>query len=188
MTKNTEIRLEEMSAPIVLQVRNDRELGILILSIRKEENDTVFFFKQHHQILRRHPIEVQEIVKRSKPTSRTKSVKIDAMPFLRQYWNGTTFEFLGTKLINSDDQNAKVYSRRLNKEIGTQKRLATIKAKKLSKDEEVFQEKRAQRLGALFSAQATHSSTMNQVKLSTTVTTTDGPMDQDPSDDYNDDP
>lgn len=159
-----------MSAQIVLQVRYDKELGILILTIRKEENETTYHFKQHHQVLRRHPIQVQELIKRSKPTARIKSVTIDALPFLRQYWNGKTFEFMGAKLNTAEDENAKVYDRLLNKEIGTKKRLATIKAKKLAKDELAFQEKRAQRLAALFAGQqAAHSSSMDPAQMSTSA-------------------
>lgn len=168
-----------MSAPIVLRVRNDRELGILVLTIRKKENHTYYFFKPQYQELRRHPIEVQQIVKRSRPTGRMKSVTIDAISFLHQYLNGTTFTFKGVNLTSSDVENVKSFDRLLNKEIGAKKRLATIKAKKLAKDEEAFQERRAQRLGASFaSQQEAHSSTMDPTQMCTTAPRTSlAPMD-----------
>lgn len=154
-----------MKALIVLQITNDREHGILVKTIRKKDEETIYFFKTHHQKLWRHPIQVQEIVKRSKPTARAKSVTIDALPFLRQYWDGTTFQFMGVKLTSSDYQNNKTYDRLLNKEIGVKKRLATLKAKKLAKDEQLFQERRAQRIAAMFAAQ--HLSTTGPPQMST---------------------
>lgn len=158
-----------MSAPMVLRVRNDRELGILVLAIRERESHTLYFFQSHYQELRRHPIEVQQIVKRSNPTARMKSVTIDAFSFLHQYWNGTTFTFKGVNLTSSEEENVKSFDRLLNKEIGAKKRLATIKAKKLANDEKAFQERRAQRIGALFAAQQKpHSSAMDLTEMSTT--------------------
>ncbi len=101
-----------MSAVVVLQIRNDKERGILVLTIRQADSDVVFFFKPHHQPLRQHPIQVQEIVKRSNPTARTKTL---------------TLEFMGVVLSSTDDQSKKTYNRLLNKEVGAIKRKETIK-------------------------------------------------------------
>lgn len=168
-----------MTAIIVLQVRNDKERGILVLTIRQVQNETLYFFKPHHQPLRQHPSQVQEIVKRSSPTTRTKSVTFDAITFLRQYWNGTTFEFMGVILTSTDDQVSKTYSRLLNKEVGAIKRKEVIATKKqekaaaelkkrtdkLFRDEQAFQVERARRIHELLQTrQPTQTSSTEQAQ------------------------
>lgn len=149
------------TAVVVLEVRNDKDRGNLVVTITPDQG-AVHFFKYHHQPLGQHPEQIQQLVQMSKPTIRTKSIKIDIMPFLSEYWNVSknVLEFKGVSLNSATQQVLKVEDRRINKEIGIMKRKKTIQetkeAKKVEKrskilqkleaDETKFQEERARRI------------------------------------------
>lgn len=151
------------TAFVFFEVRNDKNRGNLVLTIRSAEKlEDVHFFRYHHQTLDQHPEQMQNIVQRAGPTIRTKSIKVDIFPFLIQYWNltGKFFEFKGVKLNSSEQQVSMVYERRIKKEVGIIKRKKTIlnsKEQKLAKknqqmlaklqsDEQKFQVERAERI------------------------------------------
>ncbi len=148
---------------VIFEVRNDKDLGILILTIRSATQNIAHFFKQHQQPIRQHPEQVQEIVRKCYPTTRKKCIQIDMTEFVRQYWNGLSFEFKGIKLNSTTQQAQKVYDRLINKAIGTEKRKKTIQESKQQKidvknnairlvwkkAENVFQLERARRLAEL---------------------------------------
>lgn len=156
--------IEKETAFVVFEVINDKDRGNLALTIKPHGLDTLFFFKYHHQPIDQHPEQIQRIVQRSKPTSRKKSIKINIMPFLNEYWNvsGKFFEFKSIKLNSTSQQLAKVQERRINKEIGMMKRKNTLKEAKdrkilaenkkirdkLDEDEAAFQVERARRIAA----------------------------------------
>lgn len=126
-----------LTAIVFFEVRNDKDRGNLILTIRREEApDIIAFFKYHHQAINQHPEQVQQIVGQSKPTTRTKTIKVDVLGFIRQYWDGAYFEFKGVKLITTENQSARVYSRLVNKEVGKIKQKQTIAESKEKKLEE----------------------------------------------------
>lgn len=146
---------------VIFEVRHDIDRGILVLTIRSEEmSHNVHFFKYHHQPIDQHPEQIQDIVRQTKPTSRTKSVVIDISSLLAQYWNvsGEFFEFKGVKLNSTEKQIAKVQERKINKEVGAIKRKQTIETTKknkkqamkdkLASDEAAFQLERAKRIKA----------------------------------------
>lgn len=133
---------------VILKVTNHKELGILILSICQAGSDSISYFKPYQQPLRKHPEEIREIVKNANPTSRKKSIKVDISDFLREYWNGTEFEFKGVKLKSTEEQTQMVYQRLMNKELGAVKRKHTIEENKKRKAEEVDQKLREKRLKA----------------------------------------
>lgn len=162
---------QEENAAVLFEIRNDKDRGTLILTVRKNGDDTVFFFKYHHQPINQHPEIMQRIVGESKPTTRTKTIKVNIMDFLRQYWNGTSFEFKGVVMNSTAAEKSKVFNRLLNKEIGAKKRKQTIeesKQKKLeeknakvrskwTQDEAEFQAERAMRIAELFENRDDHS-------------------------------
>lgn len=160
----SELQAEEpMTANVVIEIRNDKDRGNLILTIRREDEDNVYFFKYHHQAVHHHPEQIQQIVASSKPTTRTKSIKVNILGFMRQYWNGSFFEFKGVELNSAGKQSTKVYNRLLNKEVGKIKRKQTIEESKQIKlqqkndkirqkildDEAAFQIERAKRITEL---------------------------------------
>lgn len=145
----------------VFEVRNDIDRGNLVLTISLEGmSHNVHFFKHHHQPINQHPEQIQRIVRQAKPTTRTKSVKVNITSFLPIYWNvsGKHFEFKGVKLNCTEYQLFKVQETRINKEIGAIKRKKTIEAssknkiqsirEKMEIDEEKFQLERAKRIKA----------------------------------------
>lgn len=157
-----------IKALVVFEVRNDRNLGVLVSTIRCSEKNIVHFFREHHQPVKQHPEQVQEIIRKKCPAvGRKKNVQIDITHFYRQYSNGIDFEFKGVVLNSTTKQVNAVYSRVLNKQIGTQKRLKTIKEAKqekiekmnaairlkLEEAEERFQSERAKRLVELYGPQ-----------------------------------
>lgn len=147
---------------VIFEVRNDKDRGNLVLTIRSQEmSDNVHFFKYHHQPINQHPEQIQRVVRQAKPTVRTKSVKIDIISFSAHYWNvsGKFFEFKGVKLDSTEHQLFKVQERRINKDIAATKRKHTIEVskkqdknqairEKLARDEENFQLERAKRIKA----------------------------------------
>lgn len=153
------------TAFVFLEIRNDKDRGNLILTITPEELSAVSFFDYQHQPVSRHPEQIQEIVRKAKPTTRTKSIRVDIMPFLSQYYNvaGKFFEFKARKMNSTEQQNSQVRTMRLNKEIGALKRKRTVAELKeqriieknrkireeMAKDEEKFQQERAERLAAV---------------------------------------
>lgn len=152
-----------ITAFVFFEIRNDKDRGNLILTVRRQEGDEVCFFKYHHQAINQHPEQMQQIVLSSKPTTRTKTIRVDIMGFIRNYWNGTSFEFKGVQMNTTRKQSAKIYERLLNKDVGKMKRKETIaesKQKKveannkkirdkLQEDEAKFQAERAKRLAEL---------------------------------------
>ncbi len=144
---------------VKIEVRNDKDRGILVLTICLEEMSyNVHFFKYHHQPIDQHPEQIQRIVRQARPTIRTKSVFVDITPFSAIYWNVTDrfFEFKGVKLNSSENQIHKAQETKISKEIGAIKRKLTNEAKKkdkqqairekLANDEKEFQLKRARRV------------------------------------------
>lgn len=144
---------------VIFEVRNDKDRGILVLTISLQETSyNVHFFKHHHQPINQHPEQIQRIVREAKPTTRTKSVKVDITSFAPQYWNvtGKFFEFKGMKLNSTEHQLLKVQESKINKEIGAIKRKKTFEASKKNKnqaireklvsDEAKFQLERAKRI------------------------------------------
>lgn len=145
---------------VVLEV--DR--GNLVVTIRALNSQNVFFFKYHHQPIDQHPEQVQHLVRLSKPTIRTKSIKVDIQSFITQYYNVSekVFEFRGVPLNSTNQQVSKVMDRRINKEVGILKRKKTVEERKdaktaeknkkflekLASDEAKFQEERAKRIAA----------------------------------------
>lgn len=87
---------------VIFEVKNDKNLGILILTVRNADNVT-HFFRDNHQSLNQHPEQVREAVKQNLPVvGRKKNVRVDIAGFLRQYWNGNTFEFKGVRLNSTE--------------------------------------------------------------------------------------
>lgn len=150
---------------VIFRVKNDKHLGILILTIRGAENQVIHFFRDHQQPLNQHPEQVQEAMKINRPSvGRQKDVRVDIAGFLRHYWNGYTFEFNGVSMNSTDMQSDKLKDRMVNKCVGAAKRKKTIEDNKqrkideknaalrlkFQKDEEKFQIERARRLAELF--------------------------------------
>lgn len=149
-------------AVCLLKVRNDKDRGNVIISIEKLGSSDICFFKYHNQTLDQHPEQIQQLVRTSKPTTRIKTIKVDIMDFITEYYNvsGDFFEFKGVKLNSTSQQVSKVIDRRIKKQIGIMKRKKTIaegKAakveekkrkimEKLRSDEAKFQEERARRI------------------------------------------
>lgn len=112
---------------VVFEVKLDKDRGVIVLTIRKDENDNVWFFRLHHQPIHCHPEQVQQIIRSYKVTARTKSIKVNIFSFLSHYWNenGKCFEFKGVKLNSTEYQIAKLQNAKINKEIGLLKRQGT---------------------------------------------------------------
>lgn len=153
-----------MSDIVLFEIRNDKDRGNLILTVRRVDEDNVWFFQYQHQPITQHPENVQEIVRTSKPSLRTKTIKVNITDFIRHYWNGKSFEFKAVQLNSSGKQIAKVYERLANKEVGAAKRNITMKEskekkleeknnklrEKRQKDEAAFQVEKAKRITELF--------------------------------------
>lgn len=149
---------------VIIEVRNDKDRGNLVMTIRQRGNVNSSFFKYHHQPINQHPEQIQRIVQLSKPTTRIKLIEVEIVQFVSEYWNmsGKFFEFKGVKLNSTDQQVSKVQDRLINKEIGALKRAKTIQdtkgikkheknrqiREKLASDEAQFQIKRAERITA----------------------------------------
>lgn len=140
----------------------------MVLTIQCTKTKVPHFFREHHQPLKQHPEQLQEIVKKKCPSvGHKKTIHVDIISFVREYFDGKAFEFKGVLLRSSAQQMDKVYDRKLKREVGTQKRLQTIKESKQRKIDEKnqtirnnlelaerkFQEERAKRLAELFGAQ-----------------------------------
>lgn len=174
---------------VIFEVKNDKNLGILILTIRNQGNRISHFFREHQQPLSQHPEQVREAVKKNRPSvGRKKNVGVDIAEFARQYWNGNIFEFKGVTLNSIEKQSDKVYDRMINKSVGAAKRMITVtnnKQKKIDeknaairlrfqKEEEKFQLERARRLAELFaptsqSTNVTQQASQNAVGATVTV-------------------
>lgn len=135
-----------------------------MLNIRHQRDENnVYFFKDHQQPLRKHPEQMQELVKLSSPTARVKTIKTNIIEYVSQYWNGTMFQFMGVVLNSTTQQVSKVRNQLVNKEFGAIKRTETILQSKglkaaekdrklrlkLDADEALFQAMRARRLAEL---------------------------------------
>lgn len=130
----------EMDYSAVFEVRNDKDRGVLVLTIRWEEADfNVHFFKYQHQPIAQHPEQIQSIVRLAKPKTRTKSVRVNIVSFAAIYWNVSAkfFEFKGLKLDSNENQVARAQEIRINKEVGIIKRKITSEVSKKNKDEAV---------------------------------------------------
>ncbi|KAG4079356.1 hypothetical protein HA402_008048 [Bradysia odoriphaga] len=153
---------QPLTAMVFFEVRNDKDRGNLVLTIRKEGNADVHFFRFHHQPVKHHPEQIQQIIQQSKPSARTKSIKVDIISFGRQYWSGTDFEFKGVKLNSTKKQASTVYNRLINKEVGLLKRKKTVEetkqkkikekngkmTRKFQEEESAFQIERARRIAS----------------------------------------
>lgn len=104
---------------VVFEVKLDKDRGILVLTIRKEEKDDVCFFRFHHQPLNCHLEQVQQVIRSQKVTARRKSVKVNIYSFFSHYWNEQKkhFEFKGIKLNSTGQQMVDMQERQINKEI-----------------------------------------------------------------------
>lgn len=177
---NVELKMDEFNPFVVFEAKLDKDRGIIILTIRKQENDNVCFFRFHHQPITCHPEQVQQIIRSNKVTARTKSIKVNVFSFLSHYWNesGQCFEFKGIKLNSTAQQTATIQSARINKEIVLLKRQHTgtgtkqqkhkekmdTLAKKLQEEETLFQIKRAERIAEVkadFAKSATQNAKMD---------------------------
>lgn len=150
--------MDEINPFVVLEVKLDKDRGIIVLTIRKEEHDDVCFFRFHHQTLKCYPEQLQQVIRSHNITARTKSVKVNIYGYLSHYWNeeDKCFEFKGVKLNSSKQQLAKVQNYKINKEIASLKRKETVRTnqqeklkdlkEKNAKLEEEFQLERAERI------------------------------------------
>lgn len=127
---------------VVFEVKLDKDRCVIVLTIRKDENDNVWFFRFHHQPINCHPEQVQQIIRSHKVTARTKSIKVNILSFFPQYWNddGKYFEFKGVKLNSTENQIAKLQNAKINKEVGLLKRQQTsgTKQEKQSENSDMF--------------------------------------------------
>lgn len=152
---------ESINPFVVFEAKFDKDRGIVILTIRKDEKDDVCFFRFHHQPLSCHPEQLQEFIRSQNITNRTKSVKVNIYSYSAHYWNEEEecFEFKGVKLNSTAQQLAKIHSFKIKKEIGVMKRneananraerkkadLRKLQEKK-KEIEAKFQEERAKRI------------------------------------------
>lgn len=113
---------------VVFEVKLDKDRGVIILTVRKDENDNVCFFRFHHQPIHCRPEQVQQIIRSHKVMARTKSINVNIFSFLSQYWNdnGNCFEFNGVKLNSNEHEIAKLQNAKVNKEIGLFKTPANL--------------------------------------------------------------
>lgn len=153
--------LNDINPYVVFEVKLEKDRGIVVLTIRKEEEEEVHFFRFHHQPLSCHPEQLQAAIRSNKVTARTKSVTVNIYGYCAHYWNGAKnyFEFKGVQLNSNVQQLRTVMNTRINKEIGVLKRKASggtsrkeaeIEALKEKNDqfEKEFQEERAKRIAA----------------------------------------
>ncbi len=49
---------------VIFEVKNDKHLGILIVTIRDAKDYVIHFFRDHHQPISQHPEQVREAVKK----------------------------------------------------------------------------------------------------------------------------
>lgn len=151
--------LDDINPFVIFEVKLDKDRGIVVLTIRKEEEDEVHFFRFHHQPLNCHPEQLQMAIRSSKVTARTKSFKINIYEYCAHYYNSDKkcFEFKGVKLNSNVQQLKKVLNTRINKEVSLIKRKeadtkgrkeAKMEAmkEKNNKFEEEFQKERAKRI------------------------------------------
>lgn len=152
------------SLTVIFGVRNDKNRGILIETLESPDSN-VYFFKYHDQPLDSHCDQIQRIIKAAN-VKRTKKMRINITEFSHEYYHQPekTFMFKSTKLNSVHRQIEKVYTAKLNKDIGAIKRSITVannrQAKidaknqaltmKMATAERSFQEERARRLDVLF--------------------------------------
>lgn len=136
-----------MDSTCEIQIVQDKDRGTLILSIKPKNNlKEVLFFKYQDQVIERHPEQVQNLVRKCKPTNRVKKIDVDISEFLFVYYNCVTnkFEFRGCELRSAAVQAEEVYNRKINKEIGILKRKMTIedrKQEKIAAKQQIFMER-----------------------------------------------
>lgn len=150
--------MAEINPFVVFEVKLDKDRGIIVLTIRKYELEDVWFFRFHHQPLKCHPEQLQQVIRSHNITSRTKSVKVNIFGYLSHYWNeeDKCFQFKGVKLNSSKHQLAKAQNCKINKEIASLKRKEAVRTnqqlklkdlkEKNEKLEEEFQLERAKRI------------------------------------------
>lgn len=148
---------------VTFGVRSCKSRGVLIESIDFGKGDT-HFFKYQNQPIDGHCMQMQNII-RSANVKRARKIKIDITEFIHEYFNpahGTVW-FRGIKLDSTNKQIEKTMIKKLNIEMGAQKRVQTLIANKGVKEaakrdsvvqkaqlvEEVFQKERARRILAL---------------------------------------
>lgn len=148
-------------------VRNDKGRGLLVETLETFDGGQ-YFFKYHDQPLSKHCEQLQGIVKAAN-VQRARRLPVDMTPFLHEYVriNDSTIMFRGTKLESVKNQIEKVYTARINKEMGIAKRQQTMAATKQAKiaaqnqklkerydtAEAEFQAERARRIDRLFGRQ-----------------------------------
>lgn len=145
-------------------VRNDKFRGLLVETF-ETSNGNQYFFKYHQQPLMKHCEQLQILVKKTN-IQRAKKLHVDMTPFLHEYMRVSdgAIIFQETKLESVANQIEKVYTMRINKEIGIAKRKQTMAANKQAKinasnkkikdryesAEAEFQAERARRIDRLF--------------------------------------
>lgn len=151
---------------VVFGVRNCKVRGILIESIDFGDNNT-YFFKIHNQSLVNHCTQIQNIIRASN-VKHFRKIPVDIGEFVHEYFNPAenTAWFRGIKLDYKYQQINRTMSKRLNIDVGIEKRKYTIAEKKAAKAlekqrqtdqfnagvEKQFQEERAKRIKAIHDA------------------------------------
>jgi hypothetical protein len=146
-----------MVALVTFRVRWDKKSHkLLVQSVKRKDQDNVFYFKDHYQHLDRHHPVVQNTIK-SHNVKRCKLIHMDIEEILCEYYDCTKqrFVFDDVELISDDDLKKKRFERKIRKEEGKLKRQETLMAKKNMKaikramEEEAFQRQRIQRINHL---------------------------------------
>lgn len=117
----------------IFGVRNDKNRGLLIETL-KAPNSDVYFFKYSDQPLTRHCEQMQAVVRKAN-VIRSKKLQVDLAEFLHEYYRNAdnSIVFRATKLNSVSQQVEKVNEMRLNKEIGAIKRKKTLSEAKEKK-------------------------------------------------------
>lgn len=148
-------------------IRNCKARGILIESI--DVGNGRYFFKYHNQLLVSHCTQIQNIV-RAANVKQSRTMQVDIAEFIHEYYNTgqNTVWFRGIKLVSKCEQIDKTFQKRLNIDVGIEKRKLTMAEKKAAKAvekqqqtnqfnanlERMFQEERAKRIAAVHSENA----------------------------------
>lgn len=164
--------MDLLRLPVIFEVRNDKDRGLLIESLKAPDSD-VYFFKRDDQPLRRHCEQMQIIVRKAN-VLRSKKLKVDLSEFIHEYYRSAdkSIVFRATKLKSVTQQIEKVHEMTINKEVGVMKRKSTIaqnkEAKiaekqekilaKMKENEEKFQVERKKRIDEFKRSQGEYGS------------------------------
>ncbi len=164
--------LDLLHLPVIFEVRNDKDRGLLIESLKAPDSD-VYLFKRDDQPLRRHCEQMQIIVRKAN-VLRSKKLKVDLSEFIHEYYRSAdkSIVFRATKLKSVTQQIEKVHEMTINKELGVMKRKSTLAQNKAAKiaekqekilakikeNEEKFQAERKKRIDEFKRAQGEYGS------------------------------